>query len=332
MPVPKARILVADDEPNLREALRILFARHEFEVLVAEDGQEAVEIAQREQPDVIILDVMMPRLDGYGACKALRAHFRTRHIPIVMLTAKGTEDDKLAGLEGGANDYVTKPWQSKELVQRVRNHLEWSKNQRAVSPLTGLPGNLSIVAERQRRVEAGEAFAQIFLDLDNFKAFNDRYGFPVGDTAIRAVAEVLVEVVQTQGRPGDFVGHIGGDDFWLLTEPERAEELAEAIKEAVDTRMPTLYDDEDRAQGFVRVLNRRHELENFPLMSVTIAVALYDPATGTHLAQVDDALAELKQYGKGQLGSVVVTERRRAREALQAAQATAPPARLKKSA
>ena len=93
--------------------------------------------------------------------------------------------------------------------------------------------------------------------------------------------------------------------------------------------MPALYDEEDRAQGFVRVLNRRHELENFALMSVTIAVALYDPATGTHLAQVDDALAELKQYGKGQLGSVVVTERRRARDA---AEAAAPPARLKKSA
>jgi diguanylate cyclase (GGDEF)-like protein len=330
--VTKARILVADDEPNLREALRILFARHDFEVLVAEDGQEAVDLARREQPDVIILDVMMPRLDGYGACQALRAHFRTRHIPIVMLTAKGTDDDKLAGLEGGANDYVTKPWQSRELVQRVRNHLEWSKNQRAVSPLTGLPGNLSIVAERQRRVDAGEAFAQIFLDLDNFKAFNDRYGFPVGDTAIRAVAEALVDVVSTQGRPGDFVGHIGGDDFWLLTEPDRAEGLAEAVKEALDARMPLLYDHEDRVQGFVRVLNRRHELENFPLMSVTIAVAMYDPATGSHLAQVDDALAELKQFGKSQLGSVVVTERRRANEAQQAAPPAERPQKLKKSA
>lgn len=329
---PKARILVADDEPNLREALRILFDRHDFEVLVAEDGQEAVDIAQREQPDVIILDVMMPRLDGYGACQALRAHFRTRHIPIVLLTAKGTDDDKLAGLQGGANDYVTKPWTSRELVQRVRNHLEWSRNQRAVSPLTGLPGNLSIVAERQRRVDEGLAFAQIFLDLDNFKAFNDRYGFPVGDTAIRAVAEVLVDVVQTQGLPGDFVGHIGGDDFWLLTEPARAEDLAEAIKDGLDLRMPLLYDDEDRAQGFVRVLSRRHELENFPLMSVTIAVALYDPQTGAHLAQVDDALSELKQYGKSQLGSVVVTERRRAGDALREAAEVELPIRHKKSA
>jgi len=308
---PKPRILVADDEPNLLEALRLLFDRNGFEVLLAQDGQEAVETGQREQPDVIILDVMMPRMDGYEACRTLRAHFRSAHIPILLLTAKGGEEDKLLGLEGGANDYVTKPWTSRELVQRVRNHLAWSRTQRAVSPLTGLPGNVSILAERQRRVDAGESFAQMFLDLDNFKAFNDRYGFPVGDTAIQAVAEVLVEVVRGKGRPEDFVGHIGGDDFQVLTEPDRAEDLAEAIKDGLEARLPLLYETDDRAQGFVRVLNRRHEFENFPLMSATISVAVYDPAAGKHLAQVDDALRELKQFGKSLPGSVVVTERRR---------------------
>jgi diguanylate cyclase (GGDEF)-like protein len=325
----EGRILVADDEPNLREALKHLFTRSGFEVLLAEDGQEAVEIAQRDQPDLIVLDVMMPRMDGYEACRRLRAHYRTRHIPILIATAKGGDDDKLTGLEGGANDYVTKPWVGKELVQRVKNHLEWSRNQRSVSPLTGLPGNLAIVAERQRRIDAGEAFAQMFLDLDNFKAFNDAYGFPVGDNAIKAVAEVLVEVVESQGREGDFVGHIGGDDFWLLTEPDRAEDLAEAVKDGLDARMPMLYEPEDRAQGFVRVLNRRHEYEDFPLMSVTIAIAIYDPRSGAHLAQVDDALTELKTYGKTLPGSVVVTERRRASAGGHAAQVVP---KLKKSA
>jgi diguanylate cyclase (GGDEF)-like protein len=184
-------------------------------------------------------------------------------------------------------------------VQRIRNHLTWSDSQRAVNPLTRLPGNLSILAERQRRVDGGVAFALMMLDLDNFKAFNDRYGFPRGDVAIRAVADVLVEVVESQGISDDFVGHIGGDDFYVLTEPERAEELAEAIKVALERRMPTLYDDEDRARGSVHVLNRRHEFEYFPLMSATIAIANYTPGTSTHLAQVDDALRELKQYGKG---------------------------------
>jgi diguanylate cyclase (GGDEF)-like protein len=323
----EGRILVADDEPNLRDVLFLQLTRGGFDVLLAEDGQEALEIALREQPDLIVLDVMMPRMDGYEACRRLRAHYRTRHIPILILTAKGGGDEKLVGLEGGANDYVTKPWVREELVQRVKNHLEWSRNQRSVSPLTGLPGNLSIVTERQRRIDEGTAFAQIFLDLDNFKAFNDRYGFPVGDTAIEAVAEVLVEVVESQGKEGDFVGHIGGDDFVLLTEPERAEDLAEAVKIGLDARMPTLYEPEERAQGFVRVLNRRHEYEDFPLMSVTIAVATHDPASGVHLAQLDDTLSELKTYGKTLPGSVVVTERRRAGAGEQGAMPT-----LKKSA
>jgi diguanylate cyclase (GGDEF)-like protein len=306
-----ARILIADDEPRLREVLEMLLTRNGYTVFATEDGQSAVEVAQREVPDLVVLDVMMPRLDGYEACRRLRANHRTRHIPVIMLTAKATEDDRVVGLEGGANDYVLKPYQPRELVQRIKNHLHWSRTQRSVSPLTGLPGNFSIMAQREFRVSSGQPFAQMTLDLDSFKAFNDRYGFPRGDVAIKAVAEVLVDVTQSQGHADDFVGHVGGDDFCVLTSPERAEDLAEAIKIGLDLRFPELYDEEDRAQGFVRVLNRRHEFENFPLMSVTIAVADYDPAKGGHLAQLDDVLKELKEYGKTMPGSIVVTERRK---------------------
>jgi diguanylate cyclase (GGDEF)-like protein len=250
-------------------------------------------------------------MDGFEACRRLRAHYRTRHIPIVMLTAKSQmEDDRVEGLSQGANDYIAKPYATKELLQRVKNHLEWAKTQRAVSPLTGLPGNLSILAERQRRVDAGEAFAQMLLDIDSFKSFNDRYGFPRGDTAITVVADVLAQVIETRGQPGDFVGHIGGDDFTVITEPDRAEELGEAIRQGLEARMPELYDAEDRVRGSVRVLNRRHEFEDFPLMSVTIAFAAFDPAKGKHLAQLDDVLRELKEYGKSLPGFVVVGERR----------------------
>jgi DNA-binding response OmpR family regulator len=318
-----ARILIADDEPNLLNILRINLERSGFLVTAATDGQEAYELAQSEPPDVIVLDVMMPGMDGRETCRRLRANYRTRHIPILLLTALKSDEEKVTGLEGGANDYLTKPYATRELVQRIKNHLDWSRTQRSVSPLTGLPGNLSIVGERDRRVTEGKAFAQIFLDLDSFKAFNDRYGFARGDVAIKAVAEVLVEVLQSQGHAEDFVGHIGGDDFCALTSPEHAEDLAEAIKIGLDARFPALYDDEDRAQGFVRVLNRRHEFENFPLMSVTIAVAEYDPQAGGHLAQLDDVLKELKEYGKTLPGSVVVTERRRK---LSAAETSPPPA------
>jgi len=308
---PSRTVLIVDDEQSLRDALEMTFSREGYQVLKACDGREGLEAARTSLPDVILLDVMMPGMDGYEVCKRLRSHYRTRHIPVILLTAKGTEEDKLEGLQGGANDYVLKPWNKRELVTRVHNHLEWAKNQKAVNPLTGLPGGVSVLAERQRRLDQGRPFSQMGLDIDYFKAYNDRYGFARGDVAISRVAETLTRVVDEDGHEDNFVGHIGGDDFVVLCAPERGEALAERIKETLEQEFPKLYEEEDRKQGFVRVRNRRHEFENFPLMSVTIALASNTDIEGMHLAQLDDALAELKTLGKGMQGSVVVSERRR---------------------
>jgi len=304
-------VLIVDDEQSLRDALEMTFSREGYEILKAADGPEGLEKARTSVPDVVLLDVMMPGMDGYEVCRRLRSHYRTRHIPVILLTAKGTEEDKLEGLEGGANDYVVKPWNKRELVQRVRNHLEWAKTQKAVNPLTGLPGGVSVLSERQRRVEAGRPFSQMVLDIDYFKAYNDRYGFSRGDVAISHIAETITRVVDEDAREDNFVGHIGGDDFVVLCAPEHGEALAERIKEALEAEMPTLYEPEDRERGQVRVRNRRHEFEDFPLMSVTIAMASNSDFEGMHLAQLDDALTELKTLGKGMQGSVVVSERRR---------------------
>ena len=305
------RVLVADDEPNLREALRIHLERSQFEVLVAEDGQAALELALKEQPDVIVLDVMMPRLDGYETCRQLRAHYRTRHIPILMLTAKTLEDDKVTGLEGGANDYLTKPWTSKELIQRIKNHLEWSRTQRSVSPLTGLPGNFSIMAERERRIGSGQPFAQMTLDLDSFKAFNDRYGFARGDVAITAMAETLVEVLQAQGLADDFVGHIGGDDFVIITVPDRSQAIAEAVKTEFDARVPEQYDPADREARRITVLSSRQGgWRDFDILSITILIVTNVGVEIQHSAQVSDTAKDLKKRGKAIQGSVIVYDRR----------------------
>jgi diguanylate cyclase (GGDEF)-like protein len=320
---PSRTVLVVDDEPSLRGALEIVFSREGYRVLTASTGEEALERARASLPDVIILDVMMPGMDGYEVTRRLRSHYRTRHIPILLVTAKGEEDDKLEGFQGGANDYIVKPWSKRELLQRVVNHLDWATKQRAVNPLTGLPGGVSILAERQRRLEAGQPFAQMVLDIDFFKAFNDRYGFPRGDVAIRTVAETITRVVDEAGDPESFVGHVGGDDFIVLAAPDRAEDLAERIKAALEAELPALYEAGDRERGCVRVRNRRHEFEDFPLMSVTIAVASSTDFEGLHLAQLDDALTELKTLGKGMQGSVVVSERRRRGGAPPAADARA---------
>ena len=304
------RILIAEDEPALRDVLRMQLELEGYQVSEAHDGRQALEKAASELPDLMLLDVMMPFLDGYAVCRQLRAQFNTRHIPVVMLTARTDMPAKVSGLEGGANDYVTKPWNRAELMLRIKNVLDWSKHQRSASPLTGLPGNHSINDDIRRRITSGERFALLQIDIDHFKAFNDYYGYSRGDQAIQMLARILTDSVQRFGGPGSFVGHIGGDDFVVVASPDTAEQLGEQILEWFNKSSRELYDQEDRERGHVEVMNRRHTIERFPLMSLTIALVSTDRVPVTHLAQLIDIAQELKAHGKGISGSVLVGERR----------------------
>lgn len=308
------RILIADDEPDIRLVLRTRLELEGFVVLEAANGAEAVNMARDLVPDLIVLDVMMPELDGVEVVNRLRASFTTRHIPVIMVTARAGREDRLAGLVEGANDYVTKPFEMNELVQRVRNTLEWSRQQRSASPLTGLPGNHSINAEIRTRLGDGEPFALLQIDIDHFKAFNDYYGYGRGDEAIQLLARILTESVYRHAGTTGFAGHIGGDDFVVLCSCESAEPLGEEILGWFNTAAAELYDAEDRERGHVMVLNRRHVVEHFPLMSLTIALVSTDRVPVTHLAQLIDIAQELKAHGKGIPGSVMVGERRRRQE------------------
>jgi PleD family two-component response regulator len=215
----KPRILIADDEPHIREVLHMHLELNGFEVFEATDGLEALEMAERLRPDVMLLDVMMPRLDGYETLRRLRASYATRFIPVIMLTAKTAREDAISGFREGANDYIVKPFNNPELTLRIENQLRWSRQQREANPLTGLPGNLSINEETSRRLASGAPFALLQVDIDYFKAYNDHYGYARGDDAIQALARILVEAAGRHGE-GNFVGHIGGDDFILIVSSE----------------------------------------------------------------------------------------------------------------
>ena len=306
------RILIVEDEPHLREVLRFQLENAGYDVIEACDGEQALEAAASRLPDLVLLDVMMPKMDGYEVCRRLRTSFTTGQIPIIMLTAKTSESDRIQGLEGGANDYVTKPWQARELMLRVRNVLEWSRQQRSASPLTGLPGNVSITEELTRRLGSGQPFALLQIDIDHFKAFNDKYGYARGDEAIQRLASVLMASAQHHGADTNFVGHIGGDDFVVLSRPEFAEDVGEEIIAEFNRHVMSLYEPADRDRGYVEVRNRLHQLDRFPLMSVTIAMVSTERMPVTHLAQLLDIAQELKAHGKGIPGSVLVGERRRA--------------------
>ena len=306
------RLLVVEDDINLRTILKMQLERANYSVATAENGDEALEALAREVFDLVLLDVIMPGMDGWQVCRHIKNDISTANIPVIMLTARSEQEDRIRGLVGGANDYLTKPYELEELPARVRNILQWSRMQRAANPLTGLPGNIAIENELSRRLDLGESFAFMYLDIDSFKAFNDHYSFRRGDEAIKLTASILLSAVSLEGSGTDFVGHVGGDDFVLIVASECTEAVVEEIIRDFDHKIPKLYEKEDRERGYIETKDRRGNLTRFPLMSITIAVVQGDGRQHQHIGEISQIAAELKSFGKKEAGSNVVWERRAA--------------------
>jgi diguanylate cyclase (GGDEF)-like protein len=305
-----ARILVVEDEPPIREILKFQLEGAGYQVRCARDGAAGLQMAREDPPDLMLLDVMMPEMDGFEVCRHLRDGHDTRQIPIIILTARGELSEKLQGLKNGANDYMTKPFAMPELLVRVKNVLQWSESQREANPLTGLPGNVSIERELTERLGSKKPFAFLYTDIDNFKAYNDYYGYARGDEAIRATAAILTEAVLQHGEQGDFVGHIGGDDFVIMTVPERADEIARTVVAKFDEARKDLMDAEDLERGFLRIRRRSGEIMKVQSLGITLAVVTNDKGEVGHIGRLADIASELKRYGKTMTGSIVVRERR----------------------
>ena len=307
------RVLVVDDDRNLRKIISTNLELAGFTVEAASDGQEALNVIEGFQPDIVLLDLMMPYMDGYEVARRIRTlpSPALANVPIIILTAKGETEDKLRGFEAGADDYITKPFGPQELLARVRAKIRRVEVDASLSPLTRLPGNLAIESELRRRIDASEPFAVIYIDLDNFKAFNDVYGFTHGDEAIQLLARVTVDVVRRRGTQSDFVGHIGGDDFIAVTHCDRAEEIAKEIILEFDRDIRDLYSAKDLRSGFIETRDRRGALNRFPIMTVSMAIVSNDRGQLSNYAQVGEAAAELKRYAKSIVGSVYVKDKRR---------------------
>jgi diguanylate cyclase (GGDEF)-like protein len=303
-------ILIVEDDASLRLLLRMQLESEGFMVSEAENGRLALEWLERSTPDLVLLDVMMPEMDGYTTCRMIRKQRRLAQIPVIFLTAKDEAESKILSLDQGANDYLTKPYDRKELLLRVRNLLVLSRAQRDSSPLTGLPGNSTVEAETQARLDCGEGFVLLYLDLDYFKAYNDGYSYRAGDRVIRLLAGILQEAIELHGNPDDFVGHIGGDDFVALTTPDKADGISAHVMKQFDRRILDQYRPEDRERGYVEVENRRFQMERFPLVSVTIALVESERYHIEHIAVLNDVVTELKKLGKQIPGSVVVRDQR----------------------
>jgi len=303
-------ILVVDDDPDIARFVEVNLRSAGYDVSVASDGEEALEKAATLRPDLVLLDVMMPRIDGFEVAQRLRRNPQTSNTSIIMLTAKALSTDKVLGLTAGADDYIIKPFDPIELLARVKGTLRRAKEMRNLSPLTGLPGNIRIQEEIERMVREDRPFAVLYCDLDNFKAYNDQKGFVRGDRLIQATARVIQDaVVEFAGSDG-FVGHVGGDDFVAITAPEVAEDVAKRIVERFDGDVPEFYEDEDLQRGYVEVEDRKGVLQKLPLVGVSIGIATTTTRRFAHYGEAVAVATEMKQFAKRQSGSSYAIDRR----------------------
>ncbi|OGR82280.1 MAG: hypothetical protein A3J74_07685 [Elusimicrobia bacterium RIFCSPHIGHO2_02_FULL_57_9] len=306
----KVRILLVDDEPDLLAVLREVLEKEGFSVETAPDGYQALQSIRSHMPDIAVIDLRMPGLDGFSVCRELRKDPLYEHLPVVMLSASGTREMKVEGLNLGVDDFITKPVDTLELLARLRMILKRSRKGLDANPLTHLPGNVSIETRIEEALAAQKPLAVLYLDLNHFKAYNDAYGYGAGDHVIKTTAQMLIHLIQ-ESRDCDFLGHIGGDDFILITTPDRMTSLAHRVIKEFDAMAPSFYTPEDRKRKKIISTDRKGKVVEFPLLSIAIGICHNNHRKLSSYAQISQYGAELKKHAKEQSGSALVVDRRR---------------------
>lgn len=305
----KISILIVDDDPDILELLAATL-KDEFDVATAPNGTEALAQLKRKPPNLIVLDYVLPDIQGPAICKRVRKDPLLSNIPILMLTGKGEIEDKVGGLEAGADDYMLKPFSPQELIARIRMIIRRSHANLDANPLTRLPGNVSIIKELKTKITAKEKFAVLYIDIDNFKALNDYYGFESGDKVIKETARILIDSIQKEGTINDFIGHIGGDDFVIITQPEKAEVIAKKIITDFDAISSQFFAEKDRHLGYIETKGRDNQIHKFSFPTISIGIVTNIEKEFTHTAQISSLGAETKLLAKKFPQSKYIFDRR----------------------
>jgi diguanylate cyclase (GGDEF)-like protein len=306
-------VLVVEDDPVIVRMLRTTLEMEGFVPAVTSTGEDAVEFALREVPHLVLLDLMLPGIDGFEVVRRLRASVKTAHIPVVILSARHDTADKVRAFDSSVDDYLTKPFNLEELVARIRTQLR-RVQENLLSPLTGLPGGTQVERAIVQKLREGTRWAILYLDLDHFKAYNDVYGFLRGNDLIRLLAAVASATVREHGNVTDFLGHIGGDDFVIITTPDRLDPLCQHLMQRFDSESRQLYTEEDLRRGGLLAPDRRGQEHVYPLVSLSIGVVTNQYRSITNIEEVSRIAAEVKRKAKEAPGSSYFVDRRGAGE------------------
>jgi DNA-binding response OmpR family regulator len=290
----KARLLIVEDDYDISNMLRIYFTGQQYEVDIAPRGSDALDKTRTNLPHLIVLDIMLPDIDGFEVCRILRTNTRTSHVPIIFLTQKDERSDKLQGLELGADDYITKPFDIEELKLRVQRAIARAEQQSLTDPRSGLPSG-RLIEDQLRRVIRKQGWAFMDIRINQFESFKDVYGFVAGDDVLRFTAMLMGEVVDELGTQDDFIGHAGGDNFIIITTEQAAGPIRQRLKARFAEEVLSHYSFMDREQGYIMAANSAGQLVQTALMSLAIGQVSPSQQQFSDIREITELAAEARR-------------------------------------
>ena len=291
----KARLLIVEDDFDISNMLKIYFTGQNYEVDIAPRGMVALEKTRQNMPHLIVLDIMLPDIDGFEVCKNLRTNTRTSHVPIIFLTQKDERSDKLQGLELGADDYITKPFDIEELKLRVQRAITRAEQQSLTDPRSGLPAG-RMIEDQLRQIIRKQNWSLMDVRINHYESFKEVYGFVAGDDVLRFTAMLMGEVVDELGTINDFIGHAGGDNFIIITAEESASIIKKHLKDRFAEEVLSHYNFMDREQGYIMSTDRSGQLIQTPLMRLAVGIVAPSQHQFADIREITELAAEARRH------------------------------------
>ena len=277
----KASLLIVEDDPDVAEMLKAYFKKQGYQVTGVFEGEIGVELCREQPPDLVILDIRLPDIDGYEVARRLRTNQRTQYIPIIFLTEKRQREDRLHGLELGADDYITKPFDMNELRLRVRNTIWRARLGAMTNPITLMPEG-ELVQSRLEDCLSAENWAVLSISLENMDYFREKYGFVAADDTLRAIGLIIQNSIRDAADENGFVGHLGPTEFVLICSPDDIVALHKRLKTQLEQSLDYFYPLSDRES----------EKENVRLLKVNFRALTSARNTSRDLERLKAALVD----------------------------------------
>ena len=304
-------IYVIENTNKLKEKLTENFKRELDEYKFKTIKTAELEVALRNIPSLIIIDEDTADVNIVEFCKSIRSNEDNRITPIMVVSSNTDINHKIEVLKTDVEYYMERPIDEEYIYYTIKNITGLLTKNRGISPLTGLPGNVQIQAEMKKRLLNKETFAILYFDLDNFKAYNDVYGFLKGDEIIQFTSDVILSAAHTAFSEGVFVGHIGGDDFIAITPNMDIEDLCQTMIATFDKGVRKFFIEADQEKGFIEVENRKGVVEQFPLTSVSIGVVVAEKGRFVNILEIGEVSTQVKHLAKSIQGSSYAIDRRK---------------------